>query len=75
MPQRQHSEKRGDFGKGCKQSFTEEVFVIASVPTLHPPTCSLIDADKEDEFTVNVNSSASLKIFDQNTLAPFRIFL
>ena len=89
------------FGKEYKQSFTDEVFEIASIPTLHPPTYSLIDADKEviqgkfyqpelqlvresllkigskrfeDEFTVNVISSASMEIFDQNTLASFRNF-
>ena len=35
------------FGKGYKQSSTDVVFEIASIPTLHPPTYSLIDADKE----------------------------
>ena len=93
--------KEQTFGKGYKQSFTDEIFEIASIPTLHPPTYSLIDADKEviqgkfyqpelqlvresplkmgskrfeDEFTVHVISSASMEIFDQNTLASFRNF-
>ena len=39
--------KEQTFGKGYKQSFTDEIFEIASIPTLHPPTYSLIDADKE----------------------------
>ena len=39
--------KEETFGKGYKQSFTDEIFEIASNPTLHPPTYSLIDADKE----------------------------
>ena len=39
--------KEETFGKGYKQSFTDDVFEIASIPTLHPPTYSLIDADKE----------------------------
>ena len=39
--------KEETLGKGYKQSFTDEVFEIASIPTLHPPTYSLIDADKE----------------------------
>ena len=34
-------------GKGYKQVFTDEVFKIASIPTLHPPTYSLFDANKE----------------------------
>ena len=39
--------KEETFGKGYKHLFTDEVFEIASIPTLHPPTYSLIDADKE----------------------------
>ena len=39
--------KEEAIGKGYKQSFTDEIFEIASIPTLHPPTYSLIDADKE----------------------------
>ena len=39
--------KEQTFGKGYKQSFSDEIFEIASIPTLHPPTCSLIDSDKE----------------------------
>ena len=39
--------KEDTFGKGYKQSFTDEVIEIASIPTLHPPTYYLIDADKE----------------------------
>ena len=39
--------KKETFGKRYKQSFTHEVFEIASIPTLHLPTYSLIDADEE----------------------------
>ena len=39
--------KEETFGKGYKQSFTDEVFEISSIPTLNPPTYSLIDNDKE----------------------------
>ena len=39
--------KEETFGKGYKQSFTDEIFEIASIPTLNPPTYSLIDTDKE----------------------------
>ena len=39
--------KEETFGKGYKQSFTDEVFEFASIPTLQPPTYSLFDADKE----------------------------
>ena len=39
--------KEETFGKGYKQSFTDEVFEISYVPTLNPPTYSLIDNDKE----------------------------
>ena len=39
--------KEETFGKGYKQSFTDEVFEISSIPTLNPPTYSLIDTDKE----------------------------
>ena len=35
--------KEETFGKGYKQSFTDEVYEIASIPTLHPPTYSLFD--------------------------------
>ena len=35
------------FRKGYQQPFTDEVFEIASIPTLHPPTYSLIVPDKE----------------------------
>ena len=89
------------FRKSCKQSFTDEVFEITGIPTLNPPTYSLVDADNEpiqgkfynqnynlsgflslkmsnnrfeDEFTVHVVSSASMEIFDSNTLASFRNF-
>ena len=36
--------KEETFGKGYKQSFTDE---ISSIPTLNPPTYSLIDTEKE----------------------------
>ena len=39
--------KEDTFGKGYKQSFTDEVFEIGSIATLLPPTYYLIDADKE----------------------------
>ena len=39
--------KEETFGKGYKQSFTDEIFEISSIPTLNPPTYSLIDTDKE----------------------------
>ena len=39
--------KEETFGKGYKQSFTDEIFEISSIPTLKPPTYSLIDTDKE----------------------------
>ena len=39
--------KEETLGKGYKQSFTDEVFEILSIPTLNPPTYSLIDTDKE----------------------------
>ena len=39
--------KEETFGKGYKQSFTDEIFEISSVPTLNPPMYSLIDNDKE----------------------------
>ena len=35
------------FRKGYKQSFTDEVFEITDIPTLSPPTYSIIDANKE----------------------------
>ena len=39
--------KEKTFRKGYKQSFTDEVFEIAGIPTLNPPTYSLIDSNKE----------------------------
>ena len=39
--------KEETFRKGYKQSFTDGVFEIAGVPTLNPPTYSLIDSNKE----------------------------
>ena len=39
--------KEETFGKGYKQSFTDKIFEISSIPTLNPPTYSLIDTDKE----------------------------
>ena len=36
------------FRKRYKQIFTEEVLEIVDVPTLNPPTYSLIDAEKEE---------------------------
>ena len=39
--------KEETFGKGYKQSFTDEIFEISSIPTLNPPTYFLIDTDKE----------------------------
>ena len=39
--------KEETFGRGYKQSFTDEIFEISSIPTLNPPTYSLIDTDKE----------------------------
>ena len=35
------------FRKGYEQSFTDEVFEITDIPTLFPPSYSLIDANKE----------------------------
>ena len=35
------------FRKSYKQSFTDEVFEITGIPTLSPPTYSLVDTDKE----------------------------
>ena len=35
------------FGKGYKQSFTDEVFEIFDKPTRNPRTYNLIDADRE----------------------------
>ena len=34
------------FRKGYKQSFTDEVFEIIDIPTLSPPTYSIIGANK-----------------------------
>ena len=39
--------KEETFGKGYKESFTDEIFEISSIPTFNPPTCSLIDINKE----------------------------
>ena len=39
--------KEKTFGKGFKQSFTNEICKILSIPTLIPPTYSLIDTDEE----------------------------
>ena len=39
--------KEETFGKGYKQSFTDEIFETSSMPTFSPPTYSLIDTDKE----------------------------
>ena len=39
--------KEDKYGKGYKQSFTDEIFEISSIPTLNPLTYSLIDTDKE----------------------------
>ena len=33
--------------KGYKQISTDEVFEIVAIPTVNPPTYSLIDAEKE----------------------------
>ena len=33
--------------KGYNQSFTDEVFKIAGIPMLNPPSYSLIDSNKE----------------------------
>ena len=35
------------FGKCYKQSFTDEIFEISSIPTLNSPTYSLIDINKK----------------------------
>ena len=39
--------KEKTFRKGYKQSFTDEVFEIDSIPPLNPSTYSLIDFNKE----------------------------
>ena len=36
------------FRKGYKQIFTDEVFELFAIPTVNPPTYSLIDAEKEE---------------------------
>ena len=36
------------FRKGYKQIFTDEIFEIVAIPTVNPPTYSLIDAEKEE---------------------------
>ena len=35
------------FRKGYKQSYTDEVFESTDIPTLSPPTYSVIDANEE----------------------------
>ena len=35
------------FFKSYKQTFTDEVFEITGIPTLNPPTYSLVDADSK----------------------------
>ena len=40
-------EKDKAFRKSYKQSFTDEVIEITGIPTLSPPTYSLVDTDKE----------------------------
>ena len=35
------------FRKSYKQSFTDEVFELTGIPTINPPTYSLVDADNE----------------------------
>ena len=37
-----------NFRKGYKQTFTDKVFEIFAIPTVNPPTYSLIDAEKEE---------------------------
>ena len=41
------AKKEETFRKRYKQSFTDEVFEIAGIPTLNPPTYYLIDSNKE----------------------------
>ena len=41
------AKKEKTFRKGYKQSFTDEVFEIAGISTLSPPTYSLTDSNKE----------------------------
>ena len=36
------------FTKGYKQIFTDKSFEIVAIPTVNPPTYSLIDAEKEE---------------------------
>ena len=40
-------EKEETFGKNYEQSFTDEVFELAHIPTLHTPMYSFFDADRE----------------------------
>ena len=35
------------FKKGYKQNFTDEIFEIVDIPTLNPPTYSLVDEEGE----------------------------
>ena len=39
--------KEEKFRKGYKQTFTDEVFEVAGIPTLNPLTYSFIDSNKE----------------------------
>ena len=39
--------KDNAFRKSYKQLFTDELFELAGIPTLSPPTYSLVDANKE----------------------------
>ena len=36
------------FRKGYKQIFTDKVFEIVAIPTVNPPTYTLIDAEKKE---------------------------
>ena len=36
------------FRKGYKLIFTDEVFEIVAIPTVNPPSYSLLDAEKEE---------------------------
>ena len=40
-------QKQKTIGKSYKRKFTDEVFEITGIPTLSPPTNSLVDADNE----------------------------
>ena len=39
--------KDNAFRRSYKQLFTDEIFELALIPTLSPPTYSLVDANKE----------------------------